>query len=97
MFGAPVAYFFEHLLGIRQPEGCAGYKSLIIEPQAVSSFGRMSGSIQIPSGKVAVKHEKTCDGIHFKITVPVGVEAIFRYANVSKSFSHGENEFYIKK
>ena len=58
MFGAPVAYLFEYLLGIRQNANSAGYTSLTIEPVATSRFGYMRGSMMTPNGAVSVRYEK---------------------------------------
>ncbi|MBQ8895133.1 MAG: family 78 glycoside hydrolase catalytic domain [Clostridia bacterium] len=91
MFGAPVAYLFEYLLGIRQAEGAAGYISLIIEPQIVSKIGRMSGSITTPNGVVAVSYEKDATGIHFEIQIPKGTEAVLRYGGKEMKLAEGKN------
>ena len=93
MFGSPVAYFFEYLLGIRQRPGTAGYVSLVIEPQAVSKFGRMSGSMRVPNGDVAVAYQKTENGVDFAITVPAQVEAVFRYNGAEYPLQMGANTF----
>lgn len=95
MFGAPVAYLFEYLLGIRQTEDSAGYASLVIEPKAVSKFGRMSGSMQIPAGTVAVNYEKTADGAAFTVTIPEGTEAVFRYNGEEFALHAGENRITL--
>ena len=93
MFGAPVAYFFEYLLGIGQKAGTAGYTSLVIAPQIVSKCNRMSGIMKTPNGTVAVGYVKENGRIRFKITIPTGTEAIFRYAGQEYSPETGENEF----
>jgi len=93
MFGAPVAYFFEYLLGIGQKAGTAGYRSLVIAPQTVSKCNRMSGSMKIPGGTVAVSYVKENGHIQFKVTIPTGAEAIFRYAGEEYTLSAGENAF----
>ncbi len=93
MFGAPVAYIFEYLLGIRQRPQTAGYTDLIIAPQAVSKFGRMAGSMETPNGTVAVRYEKTADGIRFTVTIPQGTKATFRYADHEIALTEGENTF----
>ena len=67
MFGAVVAYFFEYLLGIKQTSHKGGYSSVIIEPQAVSCFGWMSGSMATPNGKIEVGYKKTDNSIKFEI------------------------------
>ncbi len=91
MFGAPVAYFFEYLLGIGQTEDSAGYESLVIAPRAVSRFGWMKGSMQIPSGEVAVSYRHTEDGVIFDVTVPTGVRAVFRYEEREIQLQAGNN------
>lgn len=93
MFGAAVAYFFEYLLGIRQEEGTAGYKSLVIQPAAVSKFGEMSGSMQIPSGTVSVSYEKSGEKYRFEIVIPDNTKAVFRTASREISLNAGKNEF----
>ena len=91
MFGAPVAYFFEYLLGIRQPDGEAGYRKLYIAPQAVGCFGWMRGTMQVPAGRVAVAYEKFEGGVRFTVTIPDGIKAHFRWGGVEQALSVGEN------
>ena len=91
MFGAPVAYLFEHLLGIRQKDGTAGYESLVIEPKATALFGRMAGSIETVKGRVAVSYEKKDGKICFCITVPASSAAILRFNGKELPLAPGEN------
>lgn len=93
MFGAPVAYLFEYILGIRQTEDSAGYKSLIIEPRAVHRLDRLSGSMETPYGTVAVKYEKSGDTVDFAITIPNGAQGVFRYGGKEYTLAVGENKF----
>lgn len=95
MFGSTVAYIFEYLLGIKQAENTVGYTSLVIAPQCVDRFGRMSGSITTPNGAVAVKYENTYGTVNFKITIPKNTKAMFKYSGKSFELAQGENEFYI--
>ena len=97
MFGAPVAYFFEYLLGIKQTEASCGYSELIISPQAISKFSRMSGSMETPRGKVAVSYEKTDAGVKFNISVPAGCKADFRIPSYTCTLVEGENEFFVSE
>lgn len=92
MFGAIVAYFFEYLLGIRQSPNTYGYSSIIIEPQAVSRFGYMRGKMQIPRGIISVGYEKANGQTCFKVDIPHGVKAVFRYNNQEYVLSEGENQ-----
>lgn len=95
MFGAPVAYFFEYLLGIKQAEETCGYSELVISPQATAKFGKMSGSMETPNGTVAVSYEKAQDGICFSVTIPVGSKAVFRLGTFERALSEGENTFTV--
>jgi alpha-L-rhamnosidase len=94
MFGAPVAYFFEYLLGIKQAENSCGYSELIVSPQAITKFNRMSGSMDTPHGAVSVKYEKTEDGVKFNISIPDGCKASFRITDYERALNTGENEFF---
>jgi len=96
MFGAPIAYFFEYLLGIKQKEGTAGYKSLVIAPQATSKFGRMAGSMKTSGGDVSVSYTKEDDRIFFRIEIPSGTEATFVYSDKEYSLENGVNEIFIE-
>lgn len=96
MFGAPVAYFFEYLLGIRQPKDCGGYNELIIAPECIEKFGYMNGSMMIPAGKVAVSYVNK-DGItEFTIEIPEGVNAEFVYKDNRFPLVSGGNNFLIR-
>lgn len=91
MFGAPVAYFFEYLLGIRQTPDSAGYARLVIEPLAVSRFGCMAGSIKTPKGTVAVSYEKQDGRVSFAVEIPEETEAVFRYGGGEYPLRGGVN------
>ncbi len=93
MFGAPVAYFFEYLLGIRQREHTAGYTDLVIAPKAVHRFGRMSGSFKTPAGTVALSYKKAENEICFCIDLPANTKAVFCYGKETFPLTAGNNEF----
>lgn len=97
MFGAPVAYFFEYLLGIRQTENSCGYSELMISPKAVSKFSRMSGSMQTPKGTVALSYKKKENGVCFAISVPAGCKAVFCMDNFEYELCEGINEFTVSE
>jgi alpha-L-rhamnosidase len=92
MFGSPVAYFFEYLLGIRQKEGTAGYGDLVIAPQALSKCDRMAGSMETPNGRVSVAYQKKNADIAFTITLPPHTQAILRYNGTDYPLSQGKNK-----
>ncbi len=95
MFGSTVAYIFEYLLGIKQSENTAGYSSLVISPQSVERFGRMRGSMKTPAGIVSVSYENNSGKVNFKISIPEGIKAVFRYADKEIELSQGENKTEI--
>ena len=92
MFGAVIAYFFEYLLGIKQTDGTAGYKSVIIEPMAYTRFEHMSGSIETPNGKVAVSYKQNGDQYDFTVLIPKDTKAVFKSPDGEETkLSVGEN------
>ncbi len=95
MFGSTVAYIFEYLLGIKQAENTVGYSSLVIAPQSVDRFSRMSGSMKTPAGFVAVSYENNSGETKFRISIPDGTKAVFRFADKEYELLKGENEFAI--
>ena len=95
MFGSPVAYFFEYLLGIKQKEFGAGYTDLIIEPTFVSQINNLSGHMDLPKGRVEVSYQKTEQEIKMSVTIPEGVKAVFIYSDLAKELPAGKNEFTI--
>ena len=95
MFGAPVAYFFEYLLGIQQDKESAGYSLVTIAPMAVSKFGYMKGSMRVPKGEIAVAYEKVDEKVKFDIVIPAGVRAKFQYLEQELILKEGRNTFTI--
>ena len=96
MFGTPVAYFFEYLLGIRQPKDSGGYKEITISPECVDKFSYMNGSMMIPAGKVAVSYVNKDGETQFTIEIPDGVKAEFAYKENKYPLSSGVNKFLIR-
>ena len=96
MFGAPLAYFFEYLLGIGQKADSAGYRSLVIEPLATEQFGYMRGSMKVPSGTVSVAYQKQDGNIRFEITVPPCEDATFIYGG-EHALKEGSNVFVFNQ
>ncbi len=95
MFGAVVAYFFEHLLGIKQTENSAGYKELLIEPKAYKSFEYNEGSILTPQGRIEVGYKNNNDKTVFSVTIPQGIKAEFKADNKLLSLNCGKNTIEI--
>ena len=96
MFGAPVGYFFEYLLGIKQTDGTAGYSSVTVAPRAVSQFQWMSGSMRTPNGVISVSYEKKDSRICFRIEIPERTKASFRFEEDERTLESGLNVFDIE-
>lgn len=95
MFGAVVAYFFEHLLGIRQKPHTVGYRFVQIAPQAVSCFGEMSGSLTSPQGRISVSYKREDALIRFDISIPPKTHASFLFADKEYPLVEGDNRLTV--
>lgn len=95
MFGAVTAYLFEYLLGIKQKEHSAGYRSIVIAPQALVKFQRMAGSMELPTGKICVKYEKKNGVLRFEIVIPPHTEVVFEAMGLKKKLVEGTNTLEI--
>lgn len=61
MFGAIGAWFHEHVLGIRQTPGTAGWSQPLIAPVAVGDVAGVSGWFDAPTGRIEVSWTRTDD------------------------------------
>ena len=91
MFGAPVAYFFQYLLGINQAETDGGYNSIVIEPKGFKNFEFMNGSMVTPNGEVAVSYENKDGKTYFEVIIPDGVKAVFKNSDNIIPLKSGKN------
>lgn len=91
MFGAPVAYFFQYLLGINQAETYGGYNSIVIEPKGFKNFEFMNGSMATPNGEVAICYENKDGKTYFEVIIPDGVKAVFKNSDNIIPLKSGKN------
>lgn len=94
MFGAVTKYLFTYLLGISQPEGCAGFESVVISPRFVDGMDRAEGHITTRNGVVGVKYEKQGDIAEVKVLADPKIKAVFDCCGVKESFC-GEKRFTV--
>lgn len=97
MFGAPVAYFFEFLLGIRQTPDSAGYASLLIRPLATHRFQHMEGSMITPKGILKVSYQRRQELLDLSIHLPEGTKAHLQYGGETLPLACGENRFTLPR
>lgn len=95
MFGSPVGYMFEYLLGIRQKSTDGGYKELLIEPCFVSQINELCGHMDLPLGRVEVSYVKKDEKAELSITVPKGIKAVFIYSDMARKLEAGKNTFTV--
>lgn len=91
MFGAVTANLSDYLLGIRQENGKAGYRDIVIAPVPVSSLSHVCGKRLLPQGEVSVSWEKIDDKIRFSIQIPDGVHAVLSFGGERLALQAGEN------
>lgn len=58
MFGAVTEYLFKYLLGIRQPEGGAGFETVEIAPAPVTALDWAEGSVVLGGKRIFVRVER---------------------------------------
>jgi len=92
MFGAVVACFYDHLLGI---QGNAAYKTLEIAPVFVDGIEKLEGHRTLPGGKVFVSYEKTAKEIKVKVLIPENQTAVFLYNGERILLHAGENDLTL--
>lgn len=73
MFGSPVTYLFDDILGIKQDAGSIGYSSVTVKPCDIPGLDCVSGSITTPHGVISVSYKRTAEGLDIKVEAPEGV------------------------
>ena len=97
MFGAVVAYLYDHLLGIRAGNDSADYRKLVIAPVLVEGVDRLSGGRTLPTGKIAVSYEKSDTTVSFLLDIPAEPSAVFVYNEETYPLHPGENRFIFNR
>ncbi len=96
MFGSPILWLYEYVLGIRQEEGSVAHKNVLINPSIVKDITDIEGSLLTKQGRIKVAYKKTADGVDFTVVIPEGVNAKFAYGEYTKALVAGENKFSVK-
>ncbi len=95
MFGSPVLWLFEYVLGIRQTEDSKAYEKVIVNPKVISDITDVSGSFMSVKGKFALAYKKDGKKIKFTVEIPAGVDAEFNYDGKAVALKAGVNKFEI--
>lgn len=95
MFGSPVLFLFEYVLGIRQKKGSCCYEKTIINPLNIKDITEAKGSIETPQGKFGVEYKKQGDKTAFVVEIPKTTECEFVFEGKSVQLKAGVNEFII--
>ncbi len=102
MFGACVRQLFGRVLGIRQADGGAGYRDVIIEPCFPAGLNQAEGRLKTPVGEIAVAWRRVPrengKGGHILATVqiPEDVSAAFRHGRLVMPLSPGRREIRLE-
>lgn len=96
MFGGAVASIFDHILGIKQAPGTAGYTDLVISPFITSTLPSISGARAIPAGRVSVSYKVADDVADVEVSVPYGVTATFTHGDFKRPLTEGHNSISLK-
>ncbi len=91
MFGAPVRYLHQYILGIRQAADSIGWRHAEIRPAFVPQLGRASGSITTVRGKIGVSWEKRGGKILVRADIPDGMCAELVIGEERRTLGAGEN------
>jgi hypothetical protein len=76
MLGHLMEWLFSGLGGIRQPEGSAGYKTVLIDPQPVGDVHSATTTYRSPYGDILCQWEESDLEYRLKVEVPANSEAI---------------------
>ena len=95
MFGAVTAYLYDYLLGIRQPEDAAGYRTLEIAPVFAAPLSRVSGFRRLKQGRVDVSWEREGDRIRLTVTLPPHLPAVLLAEGERVPLQEGKNEYTV--
>ena len=93
MFGAVTAYLYEYLLGIRQPEGEAGFRSVEIAPALVPNLNGAAGSRELRQGAVAVSWARADGTVRLTVTLPPDLPGTLLLNGNRLPLHTGENTF----
>ena len=76
MFGAPVRYLFQYILGIRQAPDSCGLRKIVIDPAQIPALRYAEGSLATAYGKIAVTVDRNAGTL--TVRIPDGIEAFRR-------------------
>ncbi len=75
MFGSVGAWFYQALAGINQAADGAGYRHIMIHPEAAHGLQWASGTVKTIRGTVGSSWAHEANGMTLKVTIPVGSDA----------------------
>ena len=94
MFGGFSHFIISYILGIRNANGKAGYKEVIINPRMVNTVKRAGGSFMTECGMIKMRYAYLTKK-SFYITIPHGMKAMFKYADKKQMLNEGENTIVL--
>ena len=95
MFGACAHHLISSILGITQTEASVGFETLLIAPKIPVGLEFAKGSVNFPTGKVAVSWKREEKGVRFEIELPDTFDCDFVWNGQTKPLTAGKNIFTI--
>lgn len=76
LLGDLLTWMYQDLAGIRNAEGSAGYRKLLMKPDfSIQNLDSIDCSYRTPQGLVRSYWKKSLERLHWEITLPDGVDA----------------------
>ena len=94
MFGAPVRYLFQYVLGIRQAPDSCGYRSIVIDPAQIPALRHAEGSLTTERGRICVNVDR--DAGTLTVAIPDAVEAVCRLCGKETPLHAGINTLSLR-
>ena len=91
MFGGPVRYLFEYLLGIGH--AAPGWEKVEIKPQPVIELNYIAGSIMTPRGRIKVSINRVDDHLVINVHMDNPLGAVFVMGEARYELSKCDSQF----
>lgn len=92
MFAGIISWFYRSLLGIAPSAEAPGFARIELCPKFLSAPGLVEGYEDTVRGRIEASWRYENGGFRYTVTIPEGIEAIFR----GNKLSVGKNEFFIE-
>jgi len=92
--GAVIRFLHEHVVGLRQSPGSAGWKSFVVRPVLGGDLESAGYTFQSPQGEIVVDWHRTTALFTLEVTVPTDSVAVIELPDGSRN-EHGPGHFRL--